>query len=147
MKRPAFENISEARRRNMKAIRARNTKPEMVVRRLLHAQGYRYRLHVTGLPGRPDLVFPSRKKAVEVRGCFWHHHTEHGCRNGAIPISRREWWVAKLTANVARDARNLSALTEAGWDVLVIWECEVRRPDLLTSLTGFLGPPRQGNKS
>lgn len=137
--------VPETRRRNMSAIRGSHTKPELVVRSLLHRLGYRFRLHRRDLPGRPDIVFLSRRKVVEVRGCFWHRHPDPACRNAVMPTTRREWWEAKLAANVARDARNLAALEDAGWAVLVLWECEVRddRGDLSPRLQAFLGPPRR----
>lgn len=84
--------VSDARRRNMQAVRAKDTKPEMVVRRLLHGLGYRYRLHDPRLPGRPDLVFPSRRAVIEVRGCFWHRHPDPLCKNAVLPATRGEWW-------------------------------------------------------
>lgn len=137
------QDVLEARRRNMSAVRGKHTKPELLVRSLLHRMGYRYRLHGRDLPGRPDIVFPTRRKAIEVRGCFWHRHPDPACRNAVMPATRREWWQAKLDANVARDARNLAALEDAGWAVLVLWECEVRRDqgDLSRRLRAFLGPP------
>ena len=133
--------VPEGRRRNMAAIRGKNTKPEMAVRRALHALGYRYRLHESGLPGRPDLTFPARKAAVEIRGCFWHRH---GCANSTLPKTRAEWWDQKLARNVARDQANSVALVAAGWRLHVMWECDIRA-DLANSLTHvrrFLGPPR-----
>lgn len=138
-------DISDARRANMRAIRAKHTKPELIVRRLLHRHGYRFRLHAASLPGKPDIVFPARRKAVEIRGCFWHRHPDPSCRNAVLPRTRREWWEAKLTANAVRDARNVTALESLGWAVLVLWECEVASPDLLHRLTGFLGPPAHRN--
>jgi DNA mismatch endonuclease Vsr len=136
-----FGAVPEARRRNMAAIRAAHTKPELTVRRLLHAMGYRFRLHRRDLPGRPDLVFPSRGKVIEVRGCFWHHHSDPACRNAVLPATRREWWAAKLEANVARDARNLEALHDLGWGVMVVWECEAKDTAAIARrLRVFLGP-------
>ena len=125
----------------MAAIRGKDTRPEMKVRRLLHAMGYRYRLHDRRLPGRPDITFPSRRKAVEVRGCFFHRHPDPACPKVATPRTRTEFWTAKFTANVARDMRNETALDDLGWGLLVVWECEVRRDDLAARLSGFLGPP------
>lgn len=110
------------RSRNMAAIRGKHTRPEMVVRRALHALGLRYRLHAR-LPGRPDLVFPKHRAVLFVHGCFWHRHT---CANGRVtPRTRAEFWKAKLTGNAERDRRNRHALRKAGWRVLVIWECEI----------------------
>lgn len=99
----------------------------MFVRRFLHAEGYRYRLHVAGLPGRPDLVFSRLKKLIFVHGCFWHLH--RSCREGRIPDSRREYWEPKLLKNVERDQKNLAALRKLGWRSLVVWECETENPD------------------
>lgn len=136
------QSIPESRRRNMQAIRGKDTKPELVVRRLLHGMGYRYRLHDRRLPGTPDLVFPSRKAVVEVRGCFWHRHGDPGCPNSKLPATRREWWEAKLEGNVARDARNVAALEALGWRVLVLWECRIHRSARTEARAAarFLGP-------
>lgn len=130
----------------MAAIRGRDTKPEVVLRRLLHAMGYRYRLQAKGLPGRPDLAFPTRRKALFVHGCFWHRH---GCANSVMPKARPEWWAAKLEGNAARDARNLAALETAGWQALVVWECEVRADaaEAARRVTAFLGPPGRSQGS
>jgi DNA mismatch endonuclease (patch repair protein) len=115
----------------MRRIRSKGMAPELFVRRLVHSMGYRYRLHSPKLPGKPDLVFPARKKIIEVRGCFWHQH--RGCVDSHIPKSRIEYWVPKLQRNKQRDSENLRKLRKLGWDVLVIWECEVREPDRLSS--------------
>lgn len=93
----------------------------MIVRRIVHRLGYRYRLHVRGLPGTPDLVFPARRKVIDVRGCFWHMHVCGRCR---IPASRRDYWVAKLQRNKDRDRRTRRALSRLGWKVLTVWECQ-----------------------
>jgi DNA mismatch endonuclease, patch repair protein len=140
--RPDFSDVSPARRRNLAAVRGKNTKPELVVRQLLYSLGYRYRLHRRDLPGRPDVVFPGRRAVVEIRGCFWHRHPDPTCRNAALPRTRADWWAAKLAANVQRDRRNEATLVEAGWRVLVLWECEVRgdRDALTEKLIDFLGP-------
>jgi DNA mismatch endonuclease Vsr len=139
--RPDFADVSDTRRRNMAAIGGRDTAPEMTLRRLLHALGYRYRLHVRNLPGRPDLVFAARRRVVEVRGCFWHRH---GCRNSVLPATRRAWWAAKFRNTVARDHRNRAALESAGWEVCVVWECEIRADAAAAArkVGDFLGPPR-----
>jgi DNA mismatch endonuclease (patch repair protein) len=99
-------------------------KPEMVVRRAVHALGYRYRLHRHDLPGRPDMVFVARKKIIFVHGCFWHQHAD--CRTAHVPKSNLRYWAAKLARNVKRDARNLANLRRDGWKVLVIWECATK---------------------
>ena len=115
----------------MAKIRGRDTKPEMVVRRLLHRLGYRYRLHRTDLPGNPDIVFGQRRKAVFIHGCFWHRHSDPACRLARLPKSRLDFWVPKLTANMARDLRNHDELRTLGWDILVVWECELRQSEQL----------------
>jgi DNA mismatch endonuclease (patch repair protein) len=117
---------AEKRSSMMRAVRQRNTRPELRLRKSLHAQGYRYRLHVTGLPGRPDLVFPSRRAVVFVHGCFWHGHD---CRAGAPPATRPEYWLPKIAENRARDARKQAELEVLGWRVLTVWECELRQID------------------
>lgn len=115
----------------MARIRSKDTAPEMAVRRALHAAGLRYRLHRRDLPGRPDLVFPARRVALFVHGCFWH---QHGCRLSHAPASRLEYWGPKLRRNKERDGANGAALAAAGWTVLTIWECEARRSDVLDAL-------------
>jgi DNA mismatch endonuclease, patch repair protein len=127
----------EQRSRLMAGIRSKDTKPEMIVRRLTHALAYRYRLHDRKLPGSPDLVFPSRRKVVFVHGCFWHRHP--GCRLAYFPKSNTDFWQTKFDANVQRDQRALKDLRAMGWDVLVIWECETGEADALSSrLIDFL---------
>lgn len=128
---------AEQRSRVMALIRGKNTKPEMAVRKVLHAMGYRYRLHDRSLPGCPDLVFRSRRKIIMVNGCFWHRHK---CPYFRMPKSRVEFWAAKLERNSRRDAKNRRALVKAGWSVLVVWECELKRPGVLAKrLVRFLG--------
>jgi DNA mismatch endonuclease (patch repair protein) len=109
----------------MSGIRSKDTKPEMTVRRYLHARGFRYRLHARDLPGSPDLVLPKYRVAILVHGCFWHRHP--GCRFATTPASNIERWSAKFLANIDRDARKLASLEAAGWHVIVVWECELRR--------------------
>jgi DNA mismatch endonuclease, patch repair protein len=116
----------ERRSRNMAAIRSKDMKPEMIVRRLVHGMGYRYRLHARDLPGKPDLVFRSRRKIIFVHGCFWHQHPARECLDGRRPKSNLDYWKPKLERNVQRDRQNLSALESSGWSVLVVWECETR---------------------
>ncbi|WP_424578439.1 very short patch repair endonuclease [Bradyrhizobium sp. USDA 326] len=139
-----MDRLTPARRSwLMSRVRGKDTAPEMVVRRAVHALGYRYRLHVADLPGCPDLVFRSRNKVIFVHGCFWHHHT--GCRLATIPKTRGEFWQAKFKANRDRDRRAVSALRAMGWKVLIIWQCELRDSGLFTRIRKFLGPrgPRQ----
>lgn len=121
----------ERRSAIMSRIRGKNTKPELIVRRLVHAMGYRFRLHRRDLPGSPDLVFPSRHKVVFVHGCFWHRH--EGCRKSSMPKTRAEFWAEKFRRNVERDAENYAALEQVGWSHLVIWECETSDLDSLSA--------------
>ena len=128
------------RSKRMGLVRSKGTGPELRVRRLVHSMGYRYRLHAPELPGRPDLVFRSRRKAIFVHGCFWHRH--RGCARTRLPKSpdRLPFWRDKFAENVARDRRNQRALRRAGWDVLVLWECETENVELLSAcLASFLG--------
>lgn len=111
----------------MRRIRAKNTAPEMIVRRLVHGMGFRYRLHVSALPGKPDLVFPRLSKIIEVRGCFWHQHKS--CIDSHIPKSRIEYWRPKLQGNKRRDKQNEKKLRALGWDVFTLWECELKDPN------------------
>ena len=112
------------RSRMMSGIKAKNSRPEVMVRRLLHSAGYRFRLHRRGLPGTPDIVMPGRRIAIFVHGCFWHRH--EGCPNATMPSTRTEFWKSKVDSNVGRDARNRAALQAAGWTVFTIWECELK---------------------
>jgi DNA mismatch endonuclease, patch repair protein len=114
---------TEERSALMSQIRGKDTKPELTVRRLAHALGYRFRLHRRDLPGAPDLAFPGRRKVVFVHGCFWHQHP--GCRYAYRPKSNLEFWKSKLAANTRRDTCVLQKLREEGWSPLVIWECEI----------------------
>jgi len=113
----------------MRRVRSRDTKPELVVRSLVFSMGYRYRLHRKSLPGTPDLVFPSRRKAIFVHGCFWHLHD---CGTYKLPRSRQDYWLPKLEANQRRDDVSTAQLRGMGWDVLTVWECELRDLRLLT---------------
>lgn len=126
------------RSRMMSGIRSKDTGPELVVRRMAHALGYRFRLHRRDLPGRPDLVFPGRRKVVFVHGCYWHRHP--GCRFATTPSSNRDFWLAKFARNVERDAEVLERLCGQGWDPLVVWECETRDlKGLASRLSAHLG--------
>jgi len=124
--------VDPARSAQMALVRSRDTKPELRVRKALHAAGLRYRLHDRRLPGFPDLVFPGRRIALFVHGCFWHRHP--GCAAARLPKSRREFWEPKLAGNVERDKRTQAALVALGWMVMVIWECETRDPATLARL-------------
>jgi len=118
-----------ARSERMSRVRAKNTKPELAVRRLVYGLGYRYRLHARELPGSPDLVFRRRKKVIFVHGCFWHRHAAKGCTLARVPKSRIDFWLAKLEGNQKRDLANIRKLRKDGWKVLQIWECELPNLD------------------
>ncbi|KAF0807657.1 DNA mismatch endonuclease Vsr [Alcanivorax xiamenensis] len=121
----------KARSERMSRVKAKDTKPEMTLRRLVHGLGFRYRLHRRDLPGTPDLVFPGRRAVIFMHGCFWHRHP--GCGLTRMPKSRVEFWRTKLEANRERDLRHQRALAEMGWRVLVVWECELRDLDAVAS--------------
>ena len=127
----------EVRRRTMQAVKSKDTAPELLVRSLTHRMGYRFRLHRKDLPGKPDLVFPGKRKAIFVHGCFWHGHD---CARGArIPKTNRAYWVKKILRNRERDRMNLAKLLESGWKALVIWECSTRkRPKLEQAIRTFM---------
>jgi len=128
---------AEARSRIMRAVRDKDTGPEMAVRKCLFREGYRYRLHVKTLPGTPDVVFPAKKRAIFINGCFWH---QHGCASSRLPASNRTYWWPKLKHNQARDAENLKALRAAGWKCLVLWECQLNGTQRIRQrLLRFLG--------
>jgi DNA mismatch endonuclease (patch repair protein) len=126
----------EARRQMMAGFTSKNTKPEMLVRRVLHRLGYRFRLHRRDLPGKPDIVLPRHGLAILVHGCFWHQHT--GCRDARMPRTRQDYWTAKFKRNVERDEQTVMALTALGWRVVVIWECEARNPQLESELRAIM---------
>lgn len=130
---------AEKRSAVMRAVKSKDTAPEMKVRRLLHRAGYRFRLHRADLPGKPDIVFPGRRAAIFVHGCFWHQHP--GCRHADRPSSNSPYWNKKLGRNVERDSAHVTALREQGWKVLTLWECEVRSLDVLSKLERFLKAP------
>ena len=137
--RPIMVDTVDKKKRSevMSRVGQKDTRPEMVVRRLLHGAGYRYRLHAKDLPGKPDIVFRKRHKAIFVHGCFWHRH--EGCKLARLPKSRQDFWVPKLERNKERDEENLASLTERGWKVLIVWECQTRdREKLLRQLVHFM---------
>ncbi len=119
----------EKRSEIMSTVRSKDTGPELSVRRLIYAMGFRYRLHCKDLPGKPDIVMIGRKKIIDVRGCFWHGHDE--CKYGRLPKSRQDFWKVKIDRNRERDFKNLGLLLETGWRVLVVWQCELKNIDTL----------------
>jgi DNA mismatch endonuclease (patch repair protein) len=114
------------RSERMSRVRGKDTKPEMVVRRLVHGMGFRFRLHRRDLPGVPDLVFVTRKKVIFVHGCFWHRHADSACKLARLPKSRLDFWLPKLEANEQRDRRNEQALKALGWSAMTVWECQIK---------------------
>lgn len=125
----------------MSRIRSRDTRPELAVRRAAHALGLRFRLYRLDLPGRPDLIFPGRKLAIFVHGCYWHQHP--GCKRASKPKSRQHYWIPKLAGNVARDTATAATLAALGWRAAVIWECETLDPDALRRRLLDLVPPKR----
>lgn len=127
---------SEQRSRTMARVKSANTKPEMIVRSMLHRMGYRFRLHRKDLPGKPDIVLPRHRKIVLVHGCFWHGHD---CPKGRRPKTRVDFWNAKLDANMERDWRNVLDLENSGWRIATVWECELSNPEAVRSrLSSFM---------
>lgn len=137
----SMDSLSPSERsERMSRVRSVDTKPELRVRRLVHALGYRYRLHRSDLPGKPDLVFPARRKVILVHGCFWHAHPDPTCKLARAPKSRLEFWGPKLARNRARDIEVEARLTESGWNVLTLWECELRDGEAVAArVRDFLG--------
>lgn len=121
----------QQRSAQMARIHAKNTRPELTVRKLLHSLGYRYRLHISKLPGKPDLVFAGRRRVIFVHGCFWHRHP--GCGLARLPKSRLDFWGPKLSENRRRDQRNDRALRKLGWRVMVVWECQIKNRERLAA--------------
>ena len=126
----------EQRSWNMSRVHGKDTKPEMIVRSFLHRNGFRFRLHVKALPGCPDIVLPKYKTVIEVRGCFWHRHP--GCKKATMPATNRAFWHDKLQQNVARDAKNDTALSKLGWRIIVIWGCQLSNDETLRSLPALI---------
>lgn len=135
-----MDHLSPTKRSaNMRQIKSKGMKPELTVRRLVHSMGYRYRLYKSDLPGKPDLVLTKLKKVIFVHGCFWHQHAALNCRHCHTPRSNHGYWKQKLLRNVKRDKVSRGALKKAGWDVLVLWECQLKKTDsLLRRLKRFL---------
>jgi DNA mismatch endonuclease, patch repair protein len=122
----------ETRSYNMSRIKGKDTKPEMVVRKFLHANGFRYRLHVKNLPGKPDIVLPKYKIVIFIHGCFWHKH--EGCKYFVVPKTRTEWWINKINGNVENDKKTFTALQNLGWKVIEIWECTLKPQKIVETL-------------
>jgi DNA mismatch endonuclease (patch repair protein) len=125
---------------NMSRIRAKNTKPEMLVRKFLHAQGFRYKLHDKRLPGKPDIVLPKYKTVIFIHGCFWHGHKD--CKYFIVPKTRTEWWLNKINSNIANDTKAVKALKKEGWKIINLWECDlkaIRVERILANLLKKLG--------
>ncbi|PYS88763.1 MAG: very short patch repair endonuclease [Acidobacteria bacterium] len=127
---------AEQRSAVMRSVKSKDTTPEIKVRRLLHRAGYRYRIHRSDLPGKPDIVFAGRRAAIFIHGCFWHQHP--GCPHAERPSSNNDYWTKKLNRNIERDKAHIIALQELGWKVLTIWECEISNSDTLLTVKQFL---------
>lgn len=122
----------------MSRVSGRNTKPEIIVRKIIHRMGYRFRLHERKLPGKPDIVLPKHKKIILIHGCFWHGH--HGCKRSKRPESNADFWNKKIDGNITRDEINRTELEKLGWKVLIVWDCQTRDLETLKNiLAGFLG--------
>jgi len=135
----------EQRHKAMAAVKSQNTTPELVVRKLLHKEGFRFRLHHKDLPGKPDILLPKYNTIILVHGCFWHQH--FGCNRSTRPTSNDHYWRAKLDRNIARDQKNISELEALGWKILVIWECETKDKFALSEkLSNFLSNIAFDNK-
>src|SRR3569832_2601662 len=137
------DKLTKRRRsENMRRIRSFEMKPERIVRSIIHRLGYRFRLHASELPGKPDVVRRAQKQAIFVHGCFWHQHKLRSCLDGRLPISNTGYWLPQLARNVERDKSSASALRKLGWRVLTVWECETKSPDKLSQkLQKFLASP------
>lgn len=136
--------VDALRSRIMRSVPQKDTKPEVIVRRALHAAGYRFRTNLRTLPGSPDIVFSAKRKVIFVHGCFWHRHVD--CKFTTIPKNNNEFWQGKFSANVDRDQRNIFDLKQLCWEVEVVWQCETRDMDrLLPRLVNFLGPTKKAS--
>ncbi|MGN6475773.1 MAG: very short patch repair endonuclease [Flavipsychrobacter sp.] len=121
---------------NMSRIKGKDTKPEMLVRKFLHSKGFRYRLHVRDLPGKPDIVLPKYKTVIFVHGCFWHGH--EGCKYFVVPKTKTDWWLNKINGNIANDQKAVSALEKDGWKIITLWECELKPVTIENTLKSLL---------
>ena len=135
----ADNHTKEVRSRNMSHIRSTNTKPEETVRKYLFSKGFRYRKNVRGLPGCPDIVLPKYKTVIFINGCFWHKHT---CSRFVWPSTNRDYWEPKILKNVERDQKNQRSLSELGWHVIVIWECQLKNKDLESTMNAVISEIR-----
>jgi DNA mismatch endonuclease (patch repair protein) len=122
---------------NMSMIKGKDTKPEMLVRRFLHAHGYRYKLHAKKLPGRPDIVLPQYKTVIFINGCFWHGHKN--CKYFVVPKTRTEFWLNKINGNIANDKRKKAALKKLGWKIITLWECQLKPARVEATLNKLIG--------
>lgn len=122
----------DTRSYNMSRIRSKNTKPEILVRKFLHSHGFRFRIHVDYLPGKPDIVLLKYKTVILIHGCFWHGH--ESCTFARIPKSNVDYWSKKLSNNIKRDKQHIEALKKIGWSVIIIWECQLKKPELISTL-------------
>lgn len=129
-------HTKEIRSKNMAAIKSRNTKPEMLVRKFLHANGYRYKLHDKSLPGKPDIVLPRYQTVIFINGCFWHGHKN--CKYFVVPKTRTAWWLNKINGNIANDAKAIKALKKDGWKLITIWECNLKPAKVERTLNALL---------
>lgn len=120
----------------MSRIKGKDTKPEMLVRKFLFSKGFRYRIHVKDLPGKPDIVLPKYKTVIFIHGCFWHGH--EGCKYFVMPKTRTEWWAEKINKNISNDKKHYQLLTEQGWKILNVWECELKKNKLEEALSSLL---------
>lgn len=135
--------VSREKRANiMRGSKSKDTRPELLVRKLLHGLGYRFRIHRRDLPGKPDIAFIGRKKAIFIHGCFWHQHLDEACPISRKPESNTEFWNAKFEKNRERDKRNARSLKELGWEVMTVWECDIADKNLGPRLVKFLGPSK-----
>ncbi|RYU89513.1 DNA mismatch endonuclease Vsr [Mucilaginibacter terrigena] len=131
----------ETRSYNMSRIRSKDTKPELLVRKFLHKNGFRYRLHVKDMPGKPDIVLPKYKTVIFIHGCFWHGH--EGCKKAALPETRREWWETKINYNNKNDVNVEALLKAAGWNIITIWQCDMKKSLLENTFNNLLENLRQ----
>lgn len=136
-------HTKEQRSFNMSQIKSKNTKPEMLVRRFLHAHGFRYKLHDKTLPGKPDIVLPKYKTVIFIHGCFWHGHKD--CKYFVVPKTRTDWWMNKINGNIANDKKAITALKKEGWKIIVLWECDLKPKTFEKTLNKLIKSIDNGN--